>query len=84
MSTKFCGKCGNSLNQGANFCPKCGWQVPSTSQEYNTYVEPPNTGITYYSQQNTGETSNIGSIVTIIISSIVIIVMTILLIITLK
>lgn len=26
----FCGKCGNELREGANFCPKCGTPVGST------------------------------------------------------
>ena len=26
----FCGRCGNELREGANFCPKCGTPVGST------------------------------------------------------
>lgn len=29
MSVKFCGQCGNTLEEGATFCTNCGWKVVS-------------------------------------------------------
>ena len=43
----FCGKCGNELREGANFCPKCGTPVGSkvglSEKTSNIIEESPHT-----------------------------------------
>ncbi len=48
----FCQKCGNELNDGAAFCPKCGTKIGGEEQTNNAYVNssPSVTRATYTSE----------------------------------